>query len=123
MQFLKVASPPADRVWDVLANFTGWLHTNGETSLDYQSFYSGWYGGRAKSLYYRRPILGTLAVAPMVFFEAFFPAARRLFYHPVRFAIADAHYAMGFAFLYTVTGDSTQLQRAIHFLNVLKDTR
>ena len=123
MQSLKTASPLADKVSEVLAYFSSWLNTYGETSFDYQSFYSGWYGGRAKSLYYRRPILGTMAVAPMVFFEAFFPAARRLFYHPVRFAIADAHYAMGFAFLYQVTGDSTQLERAIHFLNVLKDTR
>src|SRR6266487_2471392 len=123
MQSLKTASPLADKVSEVLAYFSSWLNTYGETSFDHQSFYSGWYGGRAKSLYYRRPFLGTLAVAPMVFFEAFFPAARRLFYHPVRFAIADAHYAMGFAFLYQVTGDSTQLERAIHFLNVLKDTR
>ncbi len=123
MQSLKTASPLADKVSEVLAYFSSWLNTYGETSFDYQSFYSGWYGGRAKSLYYRRPILGTMAVAPMVFFEAFFPAARRLFYHPVRFAIADAHYAMGFAFLYQLTGDSTQLERAIHFLNVLKDTR
>ena len=123
MQSQALANPLADRVSGVLTNFSKWLNAYGETSLDYQSFYSGWYGGRAKSLYYHRPILGTLAVAPMVFCEAFFPAARRLFYHPLRFPIADAHYAMGFAFLYQVTGDVAQRERAVHFLNVLKDTR
>jgi hypothetical protein len=123
MQSLTIASPLVERVSQVLANFSRWLSAYGETSLDFQSFYSGWYGGGAKSLYYHRPVLGTLAVAPMVFCEAFFPAARRLFYHPVRFPIADAHYAMGFAFLYQVSGDSAQLETAVHFLNVLKGTR
>ena len=39
----------------------------------------------------------------MIFCEAFIPSARRLFHPPVRFPIADAHYAMGFAFLYEAT--------------------
>src|SRR5213079_3291475 len=60
---------------------------------------------------------------PMIFCEAFLPAARRLFHHPVRFPIADAHYAMGFAFLYEATGDSSQLENAIHFLTELKKSR
>jgi len=30
----------------------------------------------------------------------------RLFHHPLRFPIADDHYAMGFAFLYEASGDS-----------------
>ena len=59
----------------------------------------------------------------MIFCEAFLPAARRLFHHPMRFPIADAHYAMGFAFLYQATGDSSQLENAIHFLTELKKSR
>jgi len=113
----------AQRISRALTNFAEWLDAYGETSWDYQSFFAGPVGGRAKALYYRHRLVGTAAVAPMVFFEAFFPAARRLFYHPVRFPIVDAHYAMGFAFLYQVTGDSAQLERAVHFLNMLKDTR
>ena len=68
-------------------------------------------------------LLGTAAVAPMIFFEAFLPSARRLFHHPTRFPIADAHYAMGFAFLFQVTNDDAYLQRAIHFLEELKKSR
>ena len=35
----------------------------------------------------------------MIFCEAFLPSARKFFWKPQRFPIADAHYAMGFAFL------------------------
>src|SRR5438034_5870006 len=112
-----------DIVSDVLAEFTEWLSTHGETSSDYQSFFAGPVGGRAKALYYRHRLIGTAAVAPMIFCEAFLPSARRLFYYPMRFPIADAHYAMGFAFLYETTGDFSQLEKSIHFLNELTTSR
>ena len=54
-------------------------------------------------------LLGTLAVAPMIFCEAFLPSARRLFHEPMRFPIADAHYAMGFAYLYQATRRPTHI--------------
>ena len=107
----------------VLDGFTAWLDRFGETSWDHQSFFAGALGGRAKSLYYRQRLLGTAAVAPMVFAEAFLPSARRLFHHRTRFPIADAHYAMGFAHLYAATRDRRHLDRAIHFLGELKLTR
>jgi hypothetical protein len=113
----------ADGVSRVLANFTEWLRVFGETSWDHQSFFAGRVGRRAKSLYYRNRLLGTAAVAPMIFFEAALPSARRLFHRPVRFPIADAHYAMGFAFLYDATGDFSQLENAVHFLTELKKSR
>jgi hypothetical protein len=106
-----------------LIRFDGWLDSFGETSWDHQSFFAGSIGGRAKSLYYRHKLAGTAAVAPMIFFEAFLPQARRLFHHPIRFPIADAHYAMGFAYLHGVTGQSRHLEKAVHFLDVLKETR
>jgi hypothetical protein len=100
-----------------------WLGTFGETSYDHQSYYAGPIGGRAKALYYRHPRIGVLAVAPMVFSEAFVPAARRLFFRPQRFPIADAHYAMGFAYLAKQRGDDGLRARAVHFLRVLEQTR
>jgi hypothetical protein len=123
MQVAKTADPLADKVLDVLANFTKWLDAFGESSLDYQTFFAGKMGGFAKALYYRHRILGTAAVSPMVFFEAFLPSARRLFHHPLRFPIADSHYAMGFAFLYEATRDSAHLKKAVHFLNELTTSR
>jgi hypothetical protein len=112
-----------DRIQKILSNFTEWLEAYGETSWDFQSFYAGRIGGRAKSLYYRNRLIGTAAVAPIVFCEAFLPSARRLFHHRMRFPIADAHYAMGFAFLHQTTANPIYLQKAVHFLSVLKETR
>src|SRR5438445_6530027 len=113
----------SDEVCCALTNFTGWLARHGETSRDHQTFFAGATGQAAKALYYRHKLLGRAAVAPMIFFEAFLPSARRLFHHPTRFPIADAHYAMGFAFLFQVMNDEVYLQRAVHFLEELKKSR
>jgi hypothetical protein len=59
----------------------------------------------------------------MVFSEAFFTPARRLFHHRIRLPISDAHYAMGFAFLFEATGNERYLEKSIHFLEVLQQTR
>lgn len=107
----------------ILTNFEAWLEAYGETSWDHQSYYAGPVGGRAKALYYRNKWLGIAAVSPMVFSEAFFPAARSLFHSRMRLPIADAHYAMGFAYLYEASGCERHLKRAIHFLEILKETR
>src|SRR6266705_2720998 len=103
----------ADEVSRVLTDFTKWLDAYGETSWDHQIFFAGPLGGRAKALYYRHKLFGTAAVAPMIFCEAFLPSARRLFHHRMRFPIADAHYAMGFAFLYQATANPAYLERAM----------
>src|SRR5438093_7614720 len=112
-----------DKTSNVLADFAEWLDGYGETSWDHQSFFAGPVGRGAKSLYYRNRIWGTAAVAPMIFFEAALPSARRLFHNPMRFPIADAHYAMGFAFLHEATGDFSQLENAVHFLTELTTSR
>ena len=111
------------KVQSSVARFTNWLDRYGETSWDHQSFYASKLGRAAKALYYRKPLLGTLAVAPMVFSEAFLPSARRLFWKRQRLPIADAHYAMGFAFLAQMHGGHEYHQRAVHFLEALKETR
>jgi hypothetical protein len=106
-----------------VVRFTEWLDHYGETSYDHQSFFASDLARSAKSLYYKKPLLGTLAVSPMIFCEAFMPSARRFFWKPQRFPIADAHYAMGFAFLSCALGQTQYYDRAVHFLEVLKETR
>src|SRR5882724_5201229 len=106
----------AEKIAPAVVRFREWLAGFGETSYDHQSFFASRPGRRAKALYYRKPLLGTLASAPMVFCEAFVPSARRLFWKPQRFPIADAHYAMGFAFLAEVFGTEKYYQRAVDFL-------
>lgn len=111
------------RVRKVLTDFVRWLDAFGEISYDHQSFFAGPLGRRAKQLYYRHKLLGMAAVSPMIFCETFLPAARRLFHKPLRFPIADAHYAMGFTFLYEVSGETQHFQRAMHFLEKLQQSR
>lgn len=103
--------------------FVHWLDQYGEVSYDHQSYFAGSLGRKAKALYYSRPLLGMIAVSPMILSEAFLPSARRFFWKPQRLPIADAHYAMGFAFLFNATGNSKYYARAVHFLEVLKETR
>lgn len=111
------------QVQDKVLRFVAWLDRFGEVSWDHQSFFASDIGRKAKALYYRNRLLGTAAVAPMIFAEAFIPSARQLFWKAQRFPIADAHYAMGFAFLSQVLDDKKYYERAVHFLEVLKETR
>ncbi len=115
--------PLTEQVVSATTRFVEWLDRHGETSYDHQSYFASDFGRNAKALYYRKPLLGTMAVAPMIFSEAFVPSARALFWKPQRFPIADAHYAMGFAFLATALGRDQYYRRAVHFLEVLKKTR
>jgi hypothetical protein len=112
-----------EKVEKLLQGVSQWLSGYGETSWDHQSYFGGPVGRRAKALYYRNQKVGMLAVAPMIFSEAFVPSARRLFAKPVRFPIADAHYAMGFAYLSQAGGDSKLHARAVHFLEELEKSR
>lgn len=119
----KDSSAASARVEAALQGFLAWLDAFGVTSFDHQTFFAGGLGGAAKRLYYERPKLGTLAVAPLIACEALLPSSRRFFHHQVRFPIADAHYAMGFAFLYQTTGERAHLARAVQFLDALEGSR
>jgi hypothetical protein len=119
----ETAVLPKEKVLKAVLRFIEWLDRYGEVSYDFQSFYAGPIGRSAKALYYRNGLLGTLAVSPMVFCEAFVPSARRLFWKAQRFPIADAHYAMGFFFLGQVLEQEQYHRRALHFLEILERTR
>ena len=114
---------PVERLSKSVLRFADWLDRYGETSYDFQTFYASDLARSAKALYYRRPLLGMMAVAPIIFCEAFVPGARRLFWKRQRFPIADAHYAMGFAYLSQLFDRKEYYNKAVHFLEVLKSTR
>lgn len=118
-----ISDASLEQVQAAVFRFVKWLDQYGETSYDHQSYFASDLGRKAKSLYYQKPLLGTAAVAPMIFSEAFVPSARRFFWKAERFPIADSHYAMGFAMLSQVTGDEKFYKRAVHFLQILEETR
>jgi hypothetical protein len=120
---MTTGAPKNEQIRTALARFVAWLELYGELSDDHQSFFAGSLGRRAKALYYRRPLLGTMAVAPMIFCEAFLPSTRRLFAPRRRFPIADAHYATGFALLFQTSGDDRHYRRAVDFLEALEASR
>ena len=119
----ETALVPKEKTLQAILRFIEWLDRYGELSYDWQCFYAGRLGRSAKALYYRKPLLGSLAVSPMIFCEAFVPSARRLFWKPQRFPIADAHYAMGFSFLAQILEEEQYYRRALHFLEILEQTR
>jgi hypothetical protein len=121
-QFVS-ADPGLQQAREAVLGFIGWLDRYGETSYDYQSYFASRVGRTAKALYYKNPLIGTALVAPMIFSEAFLPSARCFFWRRQRFPIADAHYAMGFAMLAELLNEDRYYQRAVHFLNVLEQTR
>src|SRR5215468_10964329 len=123
MSVYKMRETLVKKAQAAVSHFIGWLDHYGEESYDHQSFFASDLGRSVKALYYRKPLLGTLAVSPIIFCEAFVPSARKLFWKPQRFPIADAHYAMGFAFLSQAFGEEKCYRRAVHFLEVLKETR
>jgi len=114
---------PLREVLAAVGRFTSWLSRYGETSYDFQTLYASDLCRNAKALYYHNPLFGTMAVAPIIFCEALVPSARRFFWKRQRFPIADAHYAMGFALLGTHVNEERYYRRALHFLQVLEETR
>lgn len=121
--FANADTLPLDNVLASVRRFVSWLDGYGETSYDFQTFYASDLCRKIKALYYLKPLLGTMAVAPIIFCEAFVPSARRLFFKRQRFPIADAHFAMGFAFLSRHLNEQVHYARAVHFLEVLEETR
>lgn len=116
-------SPSDDTIQLAALRFNDWLDQYGEVSYDHQSFFASTTGRWAKGMYYKHRLLGTAVVGPMILCEAFLPSVRTFFWKPQRFPIADAHYAMGFAFLAQTLSEERYYKRAVQFLEVLEQTR
>src|ERR1043165_9307454 len=110
---------PTARLESCIGRMVAWLENFGETSQDLYDFYACPYGRWAKRKYYQGGVIGKVLVAPLVAMESFVPSLRSLFWGKTRFALADAHYAMGYTYLYEANQRSDYLARAKHFLEVL----
>jgi hypothetical protein len=99
-----------------------WLRACGPTSWDQYDFWANPIGRRAKATYYRHAWLGLPLVAPFVLLDNALPISRKLFWHRQRFAIADAHYAMGF-FALAAAHSPDWLRHGEAFIEALEEER
>jgi len=107
----------------VLLSFAVWLERYGDLSQDQYDYWANPLGRRAKRVAYRHPRAGLALVAPFVLLDALAPASRRFFHAQQRFAIADAHYAMGFCDLASLDDRETRLGAARRYLSHLLESR
>lgn len=58
------------KVSDAVDRYNKWIERFGETSYDFQTFYASDRCRNIRLLYHRQPLLGTVAVAPIISCEA-----------------------------------------------------
>lgn len=105
-----------------MAAHAAWLEQHGPRSWDPYDFWGTRAGTAVKSFYYVHPRLGVPFVAPFVGLDTLVPATRALVTRPKRYAIADAHYVMGFYILARGFGRPWG-SRALPFLEALVEER
>jgi hypothetical protein len=96
-----------------IRRFDAWLEKNGYESYDPYDFWGTKYGLFSRRVYYKRGILGLPLIAPILFMEMAFPAARALFVRKERFATADGQLILAFLNLHRATGEKKFLEKAI----------
>jgi hypothetical protein len=97
--------------------FLDWLKSYGFVSYDQFDFWGSKIGIFGKLTFLKNKILGTPIVIPLQILESFLPHARFLFARKKRFAIGDAHFALGFINLFRYFGDPEYLDIAKNILS------
>jgi hypothetical protein len=95
-----------------VCRFLAWLQGYGFESYDQFDFWGSEVGVKGKQIFLKNRIAGAPIVGPLQILESFLPASRRLFAKPKRFAIGDAHFAMGFMNLFRYEGKDEYIEKA-----------
>lgn len=107
---------------DSIDRFLKWFDIYGEVSYDRMDFWSSRAGIVAKKIFYKNKIIGApLAIVGLVL-ENFLPSVQKLFSKPHREVIGDSHFASAYLNMYEITRDVKYLDKANHFIEVLKST-
>lgn len=99
-----------------ITRFVDWLKDYGYYSYDQFDFWGSRPGILAKKLFYKNKWLAAPLVILLQSMESFLPRSRVLFAPKRRFAIGDAHFAMGFMNLYEYYQDRSFLDKAQELL-------
>jgi len=105
-----------------LTRFEGWLDRNGYYSYDQFDFWASRLGVAAKKMFNRNKILAAPLVILLQALESFLPCSRVLFAPKKRFAIGDAHLALGYMNLYRCKREPQYLEKARVLLEELQST-
>jgi hypothetical protein len=96
-----------------IQRFIGWLDKNGSQTFDPYDLMTTRYASFARKVYFKNTVLGLPFVFPIVFADLIFPGIRKILVHKKRFAIVEAHLAMGFMNMYRHTGNPEYIDRAV----------
>jgi uncharacterized protein YyaL (SSP411 family) len=102
--------------------FEDWLKNFGELSYDRYDYWSSPTGIFAKKLFYKNKYLGFPLAFWGVLLENFFPSVQKIYSKPHREVIGDSHLASAYLNLFKITGNQEYLTKAVHFLDVMKET-
>lgn len=111
---------PLTKIEQAIKRFLRWLDDYGYYSYDQFDFWGSKIGVLSKKLFLKSKWLAAPIVLKLQCFESFFPRTRMLFAQKRRFAIGDAHFAMGFGNLYKYTGDPDYKDRAEKILEEIR---
>ena len=105
-----------------IQKFLKWFDDFGEVSYDRMDYWSSKTGILAKKLFYSNKLLGAPLALWGLILENFLPGIQKLYNKPHREVIGDGHFASAFLNLYENTKDNKYLDKAEHFLSVMKTT-
>ena len=111
------------KIENSLRQFLRWLESHGFTSYDQFDFWASKVGIFSKKLFYKRKILALPLALKLQVLESFFPRSRIFFARKKRFAIGDAHFALGFMNLYRCYREEKYLAEARHLLEEILSYR
>ncbi len=111
-----------EQISQSINKFFAWLEDYGFLSYDQFDFWGSKPGVFSKKLFYKNKLLASPIVGLLQILESFLPWSRRFFATRQRFAIGDAHFAMGYMNLYKMTHDETYLNKAKALLDLLKSS-
>lgn len=107
------------KIEDAINKFLDWLNDFGFFSYDQYDYWGTKIGILGKKLFLKNKIFALPIVFPLQIFESFLPNTRKLFAKKQRFAIGDAHFALGFMNLYQYYNDKKYLTLANNLLEEL----
>jgi len=105
-------NPDTARIEISVQRFIGWLDKNGSQTFDPYDLMTTRYASFARKIYFKNALLGLPFVFPIVFADMIFPGMRKILVHKKRYAIVEAHLAMGFMNMYRHTGNPEYIDQA-----------